>query len=249
MKAWYQAVSLLLALLLSAPFPALAGRNPHYGPILCLVCHVDEEDYELRDEDLNTLCNRCHGKGPLVGNHHPLREVPESIDVPEDWPLQEGYLTCLTCHLPSHDEYIGIYMFLRTEALERRSLEFCLNCHARESWEGRNPHQEVNQGKGCGFCHDSRPTLGEDTLDTVTFCSEPSVLCLRCHEVGPHPASFQHTQRLDEKQAADLSGIALYRGRAIVCSTCHNPHVTGSEEHKLREFALEYRACPGCHRF
>ena len=236
----------ILGLLLA--LPAHAAKNPHYGPITCTACHVDEEGYELLDDNLDLLCNRCHGEGPLVGNHHPLRTVPDDISVPEDWPTQDGALTCLTCHLPSHDEYIGIYMFLRSESREN-PLEFCLNCHDRGSWEGRNPHQEINQGKGCGFCHDTRPKLGVDTLETVTFASEPSVLCLRCHDVGPHPAGFDHTQTLDEVQVGKLSRIALYRGTTIVCSTCHNPHVAGSQEYKLRDFALEYRACPGCHQF
>lgn len=238
---------LAVALALFPPI-AVAKANPHYGPIMCTACHVDEEDYELVEEDLDLLCNRCHGEGPLVGNHHPLRKVPEEIGVPEDWPTQDGALTCLTCHLPSHDEYVGAYMFLRSESKEK-SLEFCLNCHARKSWEGRDPHKEVNEGKGCGFCHDARPKLGVDTLATVTFCSEPSVLCLRCHDVLPHPAGFDHTQTLSEAQAGQLSNISLYQGKTIVCSTCHNPHVGQSQEFKLRDFALEFRACPGCHQF
>lgn len=249
MRTWILVACSVFALLRVLSPPAVASpKNPHYGPITCTACHVDEKKYELLDENLALLCNRCHGEGPLVGNHHPLRTVPDDISVPEDWPTQDGAITCLTCHLPSHDEYIGTYMFLRSESREK-SMEFCLNCHNRESWEGRNPHKEINEGKGCGFCHDTRPKPGVDTLETVTFCSEPSVLCIRCHDIPPHPAGFDHTLTLDEGQAKKLSNIALYRGTTIVCSTCHNPHLAQSREYKLREFALEYKACPGCHQF
>ena len=79
----------------------------------CTACHIDEEDYELRSEDYNELCNRCHAEKDPGRDHHPIRAVPEQMEVPEDWPLQEGKFTCLTCHTPSHDEYIGVFMFLR----------------------------------------------------------------------------------------------------------------------------------------
>jgi len=68
-----------------------------------------------------------------------------------DWPLQEG---ALTCHLPSHYEYIGVYMFLRSESRGKsweQSTKFCLYCHSSKTWEGRNPHKKINDGKGCGF--------------------------------------------------------------------------------------------------
>jgi len=217
------------------------------SPIQCTACYTDGEEYALRDDDVGRLCNSCHGEGPLSGNHHPLRKVPDGIEVPADWPLQDGVLTCLTCQLPSHDEYIGVYMFLRGESREK-PVAFCLNCHSSESWANRNPHKEINEGKGCGFCHNARPTPGVDTLKTVTFSSEPSVLCLRCHDIGPHPAGFKHTRTLDEERAEKLPQLVLYRETTIVCSTCHNPHLAESEDHKFRDIALEYRACPGCHK-
>jgi len=92
------------------------------------------------------------------------------------------------------------------------------------------------------------PKPGVDTLETVTFCSEPSVLCLRCHDVLPHPAGFDHTLTLDDALAKKLSRIDLYQGKTIVCSTCHNPHIGQSADFKLRDFALAYKACPGCHK-
>lgn len=240
---------LLLFPFLADPSPAVAAVNPHYGDIVCTACHVDEEEYELHSDDPSELCNRCHGEGRIVGHHHPLRAVPPEITVPEDWPLLNGRLTCLTCHVPSHDENIGIDMFLR-EDLGAESTAFCFVCHDREKITSRNPHMEINRGTGCGLCHDTEPVPGKDTLATVTFCSDPTVLCLRCHSDVPHPAGFDHSRRLDD-EIAEVIGktINLYEKNTIVCSTCHNPHVFESQTLKLRGVVIGGEACPGCHRY
>jgi hypothetical protein len=221
--------------------------NPHYGPIVCTACHVDEEDYELRAEDLDLLCNRCHAEGSHVRTHHPPGKVPKAVSIPEDWPLQDGALTCLTCHLPSHEENVGSYLFLRGEDPER-SVTFCLNCHSRESWTGRNPHNECNHGEGCDFCHHEKPEIGVDKLDTVTFFSEPDLLCRRCHEASPHPGGYDHTRALEEKYLAQIDTRILHKGKMITCSTCHNPHMLESEFHRLKDVAWALLACPGCHK-
>lgn len=225
-------------------------ENPHYGEVVCTACHIDEEDYELRSEDPTVLCNRCHGEGPLAIVHHPLRKVPDAIKVPEDWPLYEGKLTCLTCHLPSHDENIGIYLFLRGEN-HAGKVKFCFLCHLPESFAGRNPHEEVNRGKGCSFCHLTEPKAGVDTLNTITFCGDPDVLCLRCHgDTSPHPAGFRHNRVLEPAIAEQMSKTQnLYQGDRVICSTCHNPHIYESDSHKLRGAVLHDYSCPGCHTF
>lgn len=251
MKFFY---GLTAAALLLAPGVIRAGTdvpsvdvNPHYSDILCTACHIDEEDYELRSEDQVGFCNRCHGDGRHIGAHHPLRAVPESIEVPEDWPLLDNRLTCMTCHLPGHEEYRGIDRFLRDGPYVSIPV-FCESCHRPDFRKMRNPHAEVNRGEGCGFCHDTEPTPGVDTLQTVDFCADPVILCLRCHDSVGHPAGFVHLGRVDPSVRQQLrSGVKLFRGDTLVCSTCHNPHVLESQNHKLRGVVSSTQACPGCH--
>lgn len=239
-----EALSAAFFILFFSPSPAAGKVNPHYGPIICTSCHVDEEDYEIKSEDYTELCNSCHGEFPPGRSHHPLRQVSAAVTPPADWPFDGGSLTCLTCHLPSHDEHIGKYMFLRAYD-EDRPQDFCARCH--RLWEKRNPHIEANEMKGCGACHQGYPKPGEDTLESVRFYAPPTLLCRRCHDVPPHPGSYDHTAAIDSKTAEILSAkIPLFEDDSISCATCHNPHVVG-DNFKLREITLQYLACPGCH--
>ena len=78
--------------------------RPHFRRSLCFTCHANTDDYALRDEDVNALCNRCHASGKILANIHPLRKVPPKITVPKGWPLTAGALTCLTCHDQGHED-------------------------------------------------------------------------------------------------------------------------------------------------
>ena len=66
--------------LLSAGYRAAAADSvvirPHFRRSLCFACHANTDDYALRDEDVNALCDRCHASGKILANIHPLRTVP-----------------------------------------------------------------------------------------------------------------------------------------------------------------------------
>ncbi len=223
--------------------------DPHYRKGLCLTCHREEEGYPLRNDDFVELCNRCHGSGQIIGDIHPLRKVPETISVPEGWPLSGGKLTCMTCHLAGHPEHRGQANFLRGGPSDDRN-DFCLNCHDRKQLENRNPHQDINAGKGCDFCHAERPIPGRDTIDTVRLIADPNILCLRCHEPPPHPSDFDHTLTIDAERAKTISNdLPVYNGTKIVCATCHNPHIDGVVGNKLRGGVEGMMICMFCHEF
>lgn len=224
-----------------------ATVNPHYRNTLCLSCHTDGQGPALINDDPVVLCNRCHGTGEIIGDIHPIRKVPESITPPGDWPLRKGFLTCLTCHLAGHPEHSEEYKFLRGGPYAGRN-DFCTNCHDPKSFAGRNPHRDIVQGKGCEFCHAVRPVPGKDTIKTVRFIADPNILCLRCHDESPHPASFNHTMTIDPERAAGIpETLPVYKGIKIVCATCHNPHIEEVEGHKLRGGMGGIEICAGCH--
>ncbi len=233
-------------------FTAIEGKttiNPHYRKTLCSACHRRDEKNALLSQDPVVLCNRCHGTGEIVGDIHPLKKVPDTFSPPPDWPLDKGFLTCLTCHLAGHAEHRGTWKFLRGGPYEDRN-DFCRNCHDPESYGDRNPHRDINRGQGCEFCHAVRPVPGKDTIDTVKFIADPNLLCLRCHDDAAHPADVEHTMTIDDERASSIPKILpVYRGGKIVCATCHNPHVEEVEGHKLRGSIGTMQICSLCHRF
>lgn len=223
--------------------------DPHYRKALCFACHKDEKDSPLLTADPIALCNRCHGTGRIPGDPHPLKAVPPGIKVPAGWPLREGALTCLTCHRNGHAEDRGHYRFLRGGPYENRN-DICFGCHDREQFRQRNPHQDINQYKGCDFCHSVRPIPGKDTARTVKFLADINILCLRCHADQPHPAGRQHTMDLDPDRAAGIPpDYPLDAMGKITCATCHNPHIAEVGEYKLRGTANGMGICDKCHGY
>jgi predicted CXXCH cytochrome family protein len=224
--------------------------SPHYrARALCSSCHVETGDRTaLRLPDPVSLCNRCHGTGEIVGDIHPIRKVPDEIKPPAGWPLQKGFLTCLTCHTAGHREHAKDWKFLRGGPYGDRN-DFCRNCHTPESFKGRNPHLDINEGKGCEFCHAVRPVPGKDTIETVRFIADPNILCLRCHAESAHPANFEHTMVIEPARAAGIpKELPVYRGTKIVCATCHNPHIAEVENQKLRMDVGGVMICAACHK-
>jgi hypothetical protein len=223
--------------------------SPHYRRrALCESCH-NADRKSLRTADAVALCNRCHGTGEIVGDIHPLRKVPADFKPPASWPLQDGSLTCLTCHSAGHKQNLGEASFLRAGNFTDRN-DFCKNCHTKETLKGRNPHLDVNEGKGCELCHVGRPIPGKDTVETVKFIADPNLLCLRCHPETAHPANIDHTRVVSPERAAAIPReLPVYRGGKIVCATCHNPHIKGMEDHKLRYKPGSMGFCEACHGY
>lgn len=223
--------------------------DPHYRKGLCFTCHTSAEGYPLRSEDPIELCNRCHASGEIVTDIHPLRAVPGTITPPAGWPLKEGSLTCGTCHRAGHPEDREFPNFLRGGPYADRN-DFCINCHETAAFEARNPHLDINQGKGCDFCHAERPDPERDTIDTVKLIADPNILCLRCHQPAAHPAGFDHTLNISKERRATLSkDLPVYMGTKIVCATCHNPHIEEVENHKLRGGFTGFMICTLCHTY
>jgi hypothetical protein len=223
--------------------------DPHYRKGLCFACHTGEEGYPLRSSDPTDLCNRCHGSGEIVTDIHPLRKVPDTITPPAGWPLKDGSLACLTCHLAGHPEERESANFLRGGPYTDRN-DFCSNCHDTDVLEARNPHQDVNRGEGCDFCHAERPDPETDTIDTVKLIADPNILCLRCHEPDPHPSGYDHTMNVTAEQKETISEeLPLYKGSKIVCATCHNPHIEEVGNFKLRGGLTGFMICTLCHTY
>lgn len=237
--------------LLAAGYLAAAAESvvirPHYSRSLCFACHANTDDYTLRDEDVNALCDRCHASGKIPPNIHPLRKVPPQIAVPKGWPLTAGALTCLTCHDQGHEDQPRRRLMLHGGPYASPR-DVCWNCHNRADLASSKIHLEINEGKSCEICHQKRPQPGVDTIRTVTFIADPDLLCLRCHDQSASDGSPHHSGVLgrEMEEGHIPAQLPLYKGR-VICATCHNPHLLESSGMRLRALLQASSFCISCH--
>ena len=238
--------------LLSEGYRAAAADSvvvrPHFRRGLCFTCHANTDDYTLRNEDVNALCNRCHASGRILANIHPIRKVPPKITVPKGWPLTDGTLTCLTCHDQGHEDQPQRRWMLHGGPYASPR-EVCRNCHHRDDLENSRIHQEINEGKSCEMCHTTRPQPGTDSIKTVSFIADPDLLCLLCHDQSAADDSVHHKGvNGREIEAGHIPAeLPIFKGR-VICATCHNPHLREATGSRLREFLADSNFCTGCHK-
>jgi len=220
--------------------------DPHGRRTACFGCHADPAGKKLRGADVVQTCQRCHASGKILGMSHPMDLVPAGFTVPAGWPLADGRLTCITCHLPGHVGDGGKH-YLRFQG-ERRT-DVCFRCHRRVEGTQVNPHMRVAREKeGCEVCHARKPVYGTDTRETVTFRAGINIVCLSCHDVGPHPGGVDHTQALPPDTMIVPETFPLADGRHVTCATCHNPHISPEDGTNLRGLRNPQAFCSRCHR-
>jgi hypothetical protein len=188
--------------------------------------------------DLTAKCLECH---KYAENHHPFGFVPSQ---PKNYPfpLYNGKITCMTCHIEDH---LGGVNLLRDGPYADRR-ELCFKCHAETNYAKIDPHIMLD-GRGhvpsaygqsvCLFCHAVKPDPATDRTGDVSFKADIAFLCWRCHPpMANHVIFDQHflvtpsmeMRRFMEKQEQQLQvSIPLVPRDRITCSTCHNPHQKG----------------------
>lgn len=221
--------------------------RPHFRRSLCFACHADEDDYSLRNEDVNALCDRCHASGRIKANIHPLRKVPQGITIPKGWPLTNGALTCLTCHDQGHEEQPR-WPWMLHGAPYATPRAVCRACHSKTGLESSKIHQEISEGKSCDTCHLTRPRPGQDTIKTVTFIADPDLLCQRCHDDAGVDGAIHHGNVIGREMEDDHlpAELPLLKGR-VICATCHDPHLPKASGFRLREYSRSPNYCLSCH--
>ncbi len=259
--------------------------NPHWSGTLCNVCHLEDQPVKTKAElkyenDIIQLCNSCHESGEAGSEIHPVEVILKEemrTNFPHDWPLQDGKLTCTTCHDvimqmkadPAKQHTNSV--FLRGAPYETLST-FCFVCHIESDYRQATPHKQIDaQGNiienSCRFCHGSVPDAQSvKSKEDVTFKGELRLYCINCHaeKKSAHPARADHLVALNDTMLESLAaqskelGVELpLDGSNIFCGTCHNPHEkgviqrkavrTGAGVESFVRLRKGYELCISCH--
>jgi len=166
--------------------------------------------------------------------------------LPSSWPLQNGRLTCLTCHdaLPQMQAN-AVPKFLSPAFLrgnpDLSPADFCFSCHDRQRFQKLNPHEQID-GNGniiaqrCRMCHKTMPDRSAVRGIEAADLKSGTAICIGCHAdlQNRHPARADHLRAAPADMRRALAAHASAGGPAlplldgnIVCGTCHDPHQPG----------------------
>ncbi len=225
--------------------------NPHWTGKHCNECHVQDNSTELLySGDINALCNRCHLLPGVTQDQHPVDITPARSMLdrkPDTFPLQDGRLSCRTCHDIIPQMYASPASrqvnpdFIRGAPYDNLAV-FCFSCHVRESFAKVNPHIQIDtrgtvMTNRCLYCHQSVPdTETASGIDSVSFTTQRTALCVSCHNDKriDHPARADHSGSMNDDMRSQYTRAVRETGvdlplfdNAVFCGTCHNPHDEG----------------------
>lgn len=193
--------------------------NPHGDVSMCSACHtsnIDGRGNLVFGTDIPQLCQSCHDGRHASREVHPVNIVPSvaiAMKVPSDFPLDNGKLTCSTCHditwrcsTNQSSDMSGI-SFLRG-APTSGPVDFCFNCHTQQSYRPFNVHDQLESGRQktdtCLWCHINVPDDVSDIKKATSYGLRDRAieLCRNCHSVPiGHPTGDQH---MGSKPSADM---------------------------------------------
>ncbi len=210
-------------------------------------------------------CISCHQSSAMF--MHPVGVAP-SMPVPAHLPLEQGRVTCATCH-EVDDAHNGT---ARGDARVRATVaaaDFCTQCHAQS---GTTPHASeailahlatgprlksgaaAPRGSGAGFdseslscmgCHDGSVARDAGTHASIAGRSTPALE----HPIGvPYRATARSRGEPDAVRlvaAASLDRrIRLFEG-AVGCGSCHS--IYANTESLLVKSNVRSGLCLSCH--
>ncbi len=115
--------------------------------------------------------------GPGVVNHA-VHVIPSlAVTIPEGWPLDNGAITCKTCHteIPKSMTQAGPYL-REFESPDAQPTEFCAKCHTRTIRGNAKSLHWLALGEAHILRDDPRPRVASSPLEPRTR------QCLSCHD-------------------------------------------------------------------
>jgi hypothetical protein len=186
------------------------AKNPHGDPALCSSCHTSTVVGRgaLRfGGNVSRLCQSCHDGRLAAREVHPVDVAPSAAiakKIPSDIPLENGKLTCLSCHDVLKDCKAGrspavADRYLLRGARVSHPMEFCFRCHIQESYQTFNAHDQLETGKPktdtCIWCHVGVPDVDSRIKEGASYAlrSKSFGVCSNCHTVKKdHPTGNSH---------------------------------------------------------
>ena len=184
--------------------------NPHGDPAACSSCHtsVAGRRSNLRfDGNVSQLCRSCHDGLHAAREAHPADLIPSEMmanRIPREFPLDNGMLTCSTCHdvarqCKTSQPAAGPQRDLLRGMEVSHPLEFCFQCHSRENNRPFNAHDQLTAGKSktdaCIWCHTGVPDVDARPQENASHAlrSKSYGVCNNCHAVAKgHPNDGPH---------------------------------------------------------
>ncbi len=220
-------------------------------------------------------CTDCHTYDPLFS--HPVDMVPPaSMNIPANFPLTNGQLTCATCHTGSPDAHAsGRQSFDAGLGLEATGFGLCIACHDTSSYAFEDLHA-ISIGRAhLGQSRIGRSTTRPFALQALDLLDTETDTCLTCHDgamakssgrlsgifpsgsifdtgVAEHPIGpYRYSEHLDPD--GDLTPIAMLDRRVrlfddqVGCGSCHSVY---SEESNLLVMSNQgSQLCLSCHQY
>jgi len=184
--------------------------EPHGDPALCSACHTSATG--ARDAlrfagNTSQLCRSCHNGRLAPDETHPVDMAPSAQmarRIPSVFPLQNGTLSCLSCHdvtwhcKPGRPTTLPNRSFLRGDPVSH-PIAFCFQCHERQNYRPFNAHDQLEAGKiktdTCAWCHIGIPDVKSRLAEGASYAlrSESFGVCNNCHLVNKgHPTGDPH---------------------------------------------------------
>ena len=141
-------------------FMASSHANSALGCTACHSIHASSPKPSLLKTDVNKTCYSCHDN------------VFAQFQLNERHRLQEGILTCATCHNPHEPS--------ARERLGGFKHQACLQCHMDKGGPFLYEHG-ASRIEGCTICHEVHGSPNRHMLITQSI----SDLCFSCHTFAP----------------------------------------------------------------
>ncbi len=194
------------------------------GSAACLQCHRSMGQgqwHASAHANAGVSCNDCH-KTHAAGRPEAQCASCHAAEnaafrLPSRHPLQEGRMTCVSCH----DPHAASEAQLKTK---QRANDTCYRCHQDKEGPFVFEHDPVQED--CRLCHAPHGSVANKLL----VASEP-MLCAQCHELhfhGGYTAADGEIEIGGIHRESSNGALGLNRAFNTKCTQCHT-RVHGSD--------------------
>jgi hypothetical protein len=248
-----KALKISLFLIVIAVLVYALTKKPHqFASTDCGLCHFDvENDPFYIKTNITSACDTCHSEINKIQSHP--TDIYSVLSIPDDMPLTNGKLTCITCHYIHPEKREFSRYFLRRPV---SGVIFCSTCHKineKRHIVFENVHSGIyretsrqtridNLSLTCIQCHDTYIDEPTQFLGAGVWRHFPTKLN---HPIGVSYKKISHRRPRDFRPTEMLpKEIRLFNGK-IGCCTCHN--IYSKERFKLVIDNRYSKLCLECH--